>query len=58
MKIMVTMDPAHPPSQLQMMQGQGLAGLLTWLGLGLIIYAGVRKSTEGPNRYGDVPVSF
>ena len=57
-KVMVTMDPAHPPSQLQMMQSQGFTGLLTYVALGLIIYAGVRKSTPGPNRYGDAPVSF
>lgn len=57
-EMMVTMDPAHPPTQLEAMQNQGAAGLLTYLALGLIIYAGVRKSTQGPNRYGDAPVSF
>ena len=57
-KMLVTMDPAHPPTQWQAMQGQGLAGLLTYAALALIIYAGVRKSTPGPNRYGGARVSF
>lgn len=57
-KTMLTMDPAHPPSQLQMMQNQGLLGLIGYVALALVIYAGVRKSTPGPNRYGDAPVSF
>lgn len=56
--MMATMNPAHPPSQFQAMQNQGLAGLLIYAALGLVIYAGVRKSTPGPNRYGDAPVSF
>lgn len=58
MKVMVTMDPSTSPNQLQMMQTQGIGGLLAYAALGLVIYAGVRKSTDGPNRYGDAPVSF
>ena len=57
-KVMLTMDPTNPPNQLQMMQAQGIGGLLAYAALGLVIYAGVRKSTEGPNRYGTAPVSF
>jgi uncharacterized membrane protein YhaH (DUF805 family) len=56
--VMVTTDPAHPPNSFQMMQNQGATGLLAYVALGLIIYAGVRKSTPGPNRFGDAPVSF
>ncbi len=57
-KMIATMNPENPPNSVQMMQEQGLMGLLGYAALGLVIYAGVRKSTPGPNRFGEAPVSF
>lgn len=44
--------------QMQMMQSQGLSGLLVYLPLLMVIYMGVRPSTPGPNRFGDHTVQF
>lgn len=48
----------QPPSQLEMMQGQELTMVLAYLPIVLLVIMGVRKSSPGPNRFGDAPVSF
>lgn len=50
-----TRPPAGP---MEMMRAQGAYGLLGWLPIILVIIMGVLKSTPGPNRYGETPVSF
>ena len=52
---MSTQTPATP---MTMMRAQGAFGLIGWLPIILVIIAGVLKSTPGPNRYGESPVSF
>jgi uncharacterized membrane protein YhaH (DUF805 family) len=44
--------------QMQMMQSQGLSGLIVYVPLLMVIYMGVRPSTPGPNRFGDHTVQF
>lgn len=48
----------QPPSQLEMMQGQELTIVLGYLPIVLLVILGVRKSTPGPNRFGEAPVSY
>jgi uncharacterized membrane protein YhaH (DUF805 family) len=57
-EMLKTMKPGTPPDVSQMMQAQGLLGLLAWVAIGLVIWIGVRDSDEEPNRYGDAPVRF
>lgn len=51
-------DPAAMNDPTAMYRAQGAAGLIGWVAIGLVIWFGVRKSTEGPNRYGHAPASF
>lgn len=53
-----SMKPGTPPDMATMMQGQGAMALLSWVPVVLVIVIGLRKSSEGPNRYGDAPVTF
>jgi hypothetical protein len=46
------------PDPAAMFQGQALEALIGWLPLILVVIAGVLKSTAGPNRFGEAPVSF
>lgn len=51
-------DPSALNDPTAMYRAQGSAGLLGWLAIGLVVWFGVRKSTPGPNVYGDAPVKF
>jgi uncharacterized membrane protein YhaH (DUF805 family) len=51
-------DPAAMSDPTAMYRAQGVAGLIGWVAIGLVIWFGVRKSSAGANRYGDAPVSF
>jgi uncharacterized membrane protein YhaH (DUF805 family) len=53
-----SMKPGATPDMSQMMQAQSGLGLLSWVAIGLVIWIGLRKSDEGPNRFGDAPVRF
>jgi uncharacterized membrane protein YhaH (DUF805 family) len=55
--MMKDMDPETLNNPATMMQMQG-TGLIGWVAIGLVIWFGVRKSTPGPNAYGDAPVRF
>jgi uncharacterized membrane protein YhaH (DUF805 family) len=53
---MQTTDFSSPMASYTMMQGSfGLGPLLAWVAIGIVIVLGVRKSTPGPNRFGDAP---
>ena len=47
-----------PVSQFGMIPGQEVAMLSAYLPLVLLAVFGVRKSSPGPNRYGEAPVRF
>jgi uncharacterized membrane protein YhaH (DUF805 family) len=50
------MTPGDPTAGLRAMQGSiGAASLLGWAAVIAVIVLGVRKSTPGPNRYGEAP---
>lgn len=49
---------ADPHRQIESMRQFGLGSLLGWVPLLIVIVIGVRKSTDGPNRYGEAPVRF
>lgn len=55
--LMKDMDPETLNNPATMMQMQG-TGLIGWVAIGLVIWFGVRKSTDGPNAYGNEPVRF
>lgn len=55
--LMRSIDPAKMNNPEAMMQMQG-TGLIGWAAIGLVIWFGVRKSSEGANRFGDAPVRF
>jgi uncharacterized membrane protein YhaH (DUF805 family) len=55
--MMKDMDPQTFNNPAMMMQMQGTV-LIGWVAIGLVIWFGVRKSTPGPNAYGDEPVRF
>jgi uncharacterized membrane protein YhaH (DUF805 family) len=57
-EMLKSMKPGTPPDVSQMMQAQGLLGLLAWVAIGLVIWIGVRDSDDEPNRFGDAPVQF
>ncbi|MBD3730098.1 MAG: DUF805 domain-containing protein [Sphingomonadales bacterium] len=47
------------PQQALSMQGQMVgAGLVSWIGIIVVIVFGVMKSQAGPNKYGDAPVRY
>jgi uncharacterized membrane protein YhaH (DUF805 family) len=58
LKLIKEMKPGVPPNMSAMMQASLGQSLLTWVPIALVIWFGVRKSTVGPNRYGDAPVAF
>ncbi len=51
-------DPSSPPNALTMMQGQGTMALLSYGAAALVLWIGLRKSSFGPNRFGDDPARF
>jgi uncharacterized membrane protein YhaH (DUF805 family) len=51
-------DPAAMSDPTAMYRAQGVAGLIGWVAIGLVIWFGVRKSSPGANRFGDSPASF
>ena len=53
-----TMDAANPPSPLAQFEAQGFYSVLTYLPMLIGVVIGLRKSSPGPNRYGEAPVSF
>ena len=58
LEIMSTAGSGTPPDPMVMMRGQGTMALVTWLPLIIGIVLAVRKSSEGPNRFGETSVSF
>lgn len=58
MELMRNVQPGGPPDITAMMQGQGSLALLSWIPALLVIWFGVRKSSDGPNRFGEAPVRF
>ena len=53
---MRTTDLNDPLAGMQMMRGSMGAGqLLAWAAIGAVVVLGARKSTPGPNRYGEAP---
>jgi uncharacterized membrane protein YhaH (DUF805 family) len=53
---MQMVDFAKPTARFEMMQGSMTgASLLGWVAIAAVIAMGVRKSTLGPNRFGDAP---
>lgn len=57
-EMMKTVKPGSPPDMATMMQTQSGMALLGWVPVALVIWFGVRKSSEGPNRFGDAPARF
>jgi uncharacterized membrane protein YhaH (DUF805 family) len=55
--LMKDMDPETLNNPATMMQMQG-TGLIGWVAIGLVIWFGVRNSTDGPNAYGNEPTRF
>ena len=51
-------ETAAPSDALAMMKGQLAESVLGWVPYLLIIILGVLKSTPGPNRFGEAPVSY
>lgn len=47
-----------PQSPFGLMQAQGSMAVLGWVPFLIVIGLGVRKSTDGPNRFGTEPVRF
>jgi uncharacterized membrane protein YhaH (DUF805 family) len=58
LKLMNEMKPGVQPNMSAMMQASLGQSLLVWVPIALVIWFGVRKSTDGLNRYGDAPVAF
>jgi uncharacterized membrane protein YhaH (DUF805 family) len=58
MEVVNTMDAAAMQNPTAMMQAKGMAGLIGWVAIGLVIWFGVRKSDPESNSYGDQPVRF
>lgn len=55
------MKGLKPGTQLDpgaIMQAQSSMALLAWVPVVFVIWFGLRKSSEGPNRFGDAPVRF
>ncbi len=53
---MQTADLKNPAAGMMMMRGSMGAGqLLAWVAIGVVVALGVRKSTAGPNRFGEAP---
>ena len=53
---MHTADLNNPMAGMLMMRGSMGAGqLLAWVAIGVVVVLGVRKSTPGPNQYGEAP---
>jgi uncharacterized membrane protein YhaH (DUF805 family) len=58
MEAMKSMTTSHAPDPGAMMRTQGGIALLAWVPVLIIIVIGCIRSNDGPNRYGDAPVSF
>jgi hypothetical protein len=58
MEMMDAASSGTPPDPMAMLQGQATDTLIAWLPYLVVIIIGVLKSTPGPNRFGDSPVSF
>jgi uncharacterized membrane protein YhaH (DUF805 family) len=58
MEMMDSASSGTPPDPMAMLQGQATDTLIAWLPYLVVIIIGVLKSTPGPNRFGDSPVSF
>lgn len=56
--MMGTMHPGTRPDMTAMMQAQGGVALLAYVPLALVIWFGVRKSSDGPNRFGQAGAQF
>lgn len=49
-------DPAMPEAGMQSLQNaMGMATVLGWSGIIIVVVLGIRPSTRGANRYGDAP---
>lgn len=57
-ELLTHMNTGNPPNPIAMMQDQVGNVAIGWLPLIIVIVIGVLKSTPGPNRFGDSPVSF
>lgn len=57
-EMLKNIKPGVQPDMAMMMQDQGVMPFLAWVPVLIIIVIGLRKSTPGPNRYGDAPVTF
>jgi uncharacterized membrane protein YhaH (DUF805 family) len=59
LKEMPAPSPEHPFAQIQSMQQEmGINSLIGWIPMIIVIALGVRKSTDGPNEFGEEPVQF
>ncbi len=56
--MLATLDPHRPPNAMALIQADGAMALLAYLPLLIAAWFGLRKSTPGPNRFGDAPVRF
>lgn len=56
--LLTHLDARAMPNPTAMIQAQGPMVLIGWIPAILVIIAGVRKSSEGPNRFGEAPVRF
>ena len=56
--VLATLDPANPPNAGALIRAEGAMALLPYVSLLLAVWFGMRKSTPGPNRFGDAPVRF
>ena len=53
---MQTADLTNPAAGMLMMRGSmGPGQLLAWVAIGVVVALGVRKSTPGPNQFGEAP---
>jgi hypothetical protein len=53
---MQSTDLNNPMAGVLMMRGSMGAGqLLAWVAIGVVVVLGARKSTAGPNRFGEAP---
>lgn len=57
-ELMARVDPANPPRAFGMMQADGMMALLGYVPLLLVAWFALRKSEDGPNRYGDDTTRF
>jgi uncharacterized membrane protein YhaH (DUF805 family) len=58
MDMLTHLDARTMPNPAAMMQAQGVTALIGWLPAIIVVIAGVRKSNDGPNRFGEAAVRF